>query len=133
MKTVALLVALVVVAAGLTGLVAPDLLVAIGRSLVTPGGMYLIGGLRVAIGIVLLMTAPASRAARALRVLGAFVIVAGLITPWFGVERAGGILDWESQRSQFLRIEAALLVGLGAWLAFVIASGPSARLSRRVP
>ena len=71
MKTVALLVALVVVAAGLTGLVAPDFLLAIGRSIITPGGMYVIGALRVAIGIVLLMTAPASRAPRALRVLGA--------------------------------------------------------------
>ena len=61
------------------------------------------------------------------------MIVAGLITPWFGVERARGILDWESQRLRFIRIEAALLLGLGTWLAFVIGSGPSARLSRRVP
>ena len=133
MKTVALLVALVVVAAGLSGLVVPDLLLAIGRRLVTPGAMWVIAALRVAIGIVLILAAPASRAPRALRVIGAFVIVAGLITPWFGAERARGVLDWESQRVQFFRLEAALLLGLGAWLVFVIGGGPSARLSRRVP
>ena len=132
MKTVALLVALVVAAVGFTGVVAPDLLLTIGRHLVTPAGMYVIGAMRVAVGILLLITAQSSRAPRALRVIGAIVIVAGLVTPWFGAERASAILDWESQRSLYLRVEAALLVGLGVWLAFVIGSGPSTRLGGRV-
>ena len=46
MKIVALLVALVVAAVGLSGVFAPDSLVAIGRRLVTPGGMYVIAALR---------------------------------------------------------------------------------------
>ena len=74
MKTVALLVALVVAAVGFTGVVAPDLLITIGRHLVTPAGMYVIGAMRVAVGILLLITAQASSAPRALRVIGAIVI-----------------------------------------------------------
>ena len=133
MKTLALLVALFVIAAGLTGVIAPDRLIAIGRQLITPTGLYVIGALRVAIGLILFLAAPASRAPRTLRVLGVIVMIAGLTTPWFGVERARAILDWESQGPQFIRIGAALAIGLGALLAFVVGTGPSAKLAHRVP
>lgn len=133
MKSLALLIALFVIVVGLTGVIAPDRLITIGGQLITPTGLYVIGALRVAIGLVLFLAAPASRAPRTLRVLGVIVIIAGLTTPLFGVERARAILDWESRGTQFIRIGAALAIGLGALLAFLVGTGPSTKLAQRVP
>ena len=81
MKSLSLLVALFIVGAGVAGIVAPDRLLAIGQAVVTPGGLYAIGALRVGIGIVLLLAAPGARLPNTLRVLGAVSFVSGLATP----------------------------------------------------
>jgi hypothetical protein len=133
MKPLALLIALFVMVVGVTGVIAPDRLITIGRQLITPTGLYVIGGLRVAIGLILFLAARASRAPRTLRVLGVIVIIAGLTTPLFGVERARAILDWESHGTQFIRVGAALAIALGALLAFLVGTGPRAKLAHRVP
>ena len=121
MRYLALLVATFIVLVGITGVLAPDRLFAIGRYVVTPGGLYAIAVVRVAVGIVLIMVAPLSRAPRVLRVLGAVVLLAGLMTPLFGVERARAILEWESaQGSALIRAGAAVALLLGGFLAFAV-------------
>ena len=126
MRTAVLLVALFAIVAGVVGLVAPDSLMTIGRYVVTPVGLYVIAALRVAIGIVVIRVAPISRAPRILRVLGIVVIVAGLATPLFGVERTRAILDWEAaQGTNFIRAVASLLVAIGGLVAFAV--GPKAQ------
>ena len=132
MKSLAFLVALFVTVVGLTGVIAPDRLITIGRQLITPTGLYVIGALRVAIGLVLYLAAPASRAPRTLRVLGAIIIIAGLTTPLFGVERSRAILDWESHGTRFIRLGAALAIVLGAFLAFLVGTGPFPKPGHRV-
>ena len=124
MKPLALLIALFVVIVGVVGIVAPDRLVALGHQLITPSGLYVIGALRVAIGLVLILAAPASRAPRTLRALGAVVVIAGLATPLFGfvvgVGRMRAILDWEAQRSTLIRLAGGFAIALGTWLGVVV-------------
>src|SRR5512140_1906462 len=100
MRTLALLFALLIglIGAGLigvAGLVAPDRLMAAvavaAPYVLTPVGLYVIGALRVGMGIVLILAARNSRAPTALRVIGAVVFVAGLATPLFGVERSRAV------------------------------------------
>ena len=124
MRLLARLVALFIIVVGVAGILAPDSLLTIGRYLVTPVGLYAVAVLRVAIGLVLILVARISRAPRTLRALGAFVIVAGLATPLFGVRRAQAILDWEAaQGAALIRLGAVLAVAIGGFIAFAVAGG----------
>ena len=122
MRYLAQLVAIFVVIVGITGVAAPGRLLAIGQYVATPAGLYAIAAIRVAIAIVLMMVASRSRAPRLLRVLGAVVLVAGLVTPLFGVERTQAVLEWEStQGTALIRAGAILALALGGLLAFAVA------------
>ena len=124
MRIAALLVALFVIVVGVVGIFTPDSLMTIGRYVVTPVGLYAIAALRVAIGLVLMLVAPISRVPRTLRVVGAVVLVAGLATPLFGVERTRAILDWEStQGTALIRVGAGLALAIGGFVAFAVATG----------
>jgi hypothetical protein len=132
MRSLALLVALFVMAVGMVGVFTPDSLLAVGRYVVTPGGLYAVAALRIGIGLVLMLAARITRAPRTFRALGAFVIVAGLATPLFGVERSRAILDWEATHgTALIRVGAGLGVILGGFIAFAVATGPSPRAVQR--
>jgi hypothetical protein len=124
MRIAALLAALIAIGGGGVGIVAPDHLLAIGRCVATPVGLYAVAALRVAIGLLLMSVAPLSRVPRTLRVVGAIVFVAGLATPLFGVERTRAILDWEStQGTALIRVMAGLVLAIGGFIAFAVATG----------
>ncbi len=113
MRSLALVVAGVVVVLGVAGVVIPDIVIATGRHLVSPSGLYAAAAFRVGVGLVLILAARESRAPGILRAIGAVVIVAGVATPLFGVEAARARLDWEAAHVGFLRVEGAAIVGLG--------------------
>ena len=99
---------------------APDLRLSLERSMMTPAGLYAITATRLAIGLVFVLAAPASRAPRTLRVLGLIVIIAGLMTPWFGVARSQAVLNWLATAGPLLmRVDAAAGMALGAFLVYV--------------
>ena len=124
MKTLTLLVAALVIIIGITGLLTPDRLIAVGRYVVTPVGLYGVAAVRVGIGLLLMLVAPISRAPKTLRVVGAIVLVAGLTTPLFGVERVRAMLDWEAaQGPALIRGVAGLIVAIGSLLAFAVGAG----------
>jgi hypothetical protein len=126
MKTLAFIIALLIIAMGLTGLVCPDCLVRIGYYSFTPVGLYVVAGLRVAIGVVLFLAAPATRAPKTLRILGVLVCVGGVVTAFLTAERAHAILDWWSANgTTFVRFGAGIALILGGFIAFVTA--PSRR------
>ena len=107
--------------------VAPDRRLAVERAVMTPAGLYAIAALRIAIGVVFVLAAPASRAPRTLRVLGVIVMIAGLTTPWFGVTRARAVLDWLAGAGPLLmRLDAAVGMALGGFLVYVF-RGPTRR------
>jgi hypothetical protein len=124
MRFLALLAALFIMVVGIVGLVAPDRLMAAGRFVITPIGLYAIAVLRVGMGLVLMLVAPTSRVPKTLRAFGAVVLVAGLTTPFFGVDRVRGIADWEAaQGPAFLRGVAGVLVAIGSFIVFAVAAG----------
>jgi|KBSSwiStaDraftv2_1062776.scaffolds.fasta_scaffold500920_2 hypothetical protein len=121
MRLLALLIALLIMVAGLTGILAPDRLLALRQYVVTPVGLWVITALRVGIGLVLIQVARISRAPRTLRALGAVVIVAGLATPFFGVERSRAVLDWAATQGRALMlVEGCVALALGVFLAFAV-------------
>src|SRR6476661_7690983 len=126
MRVAALLLAFFVIAVGMVGLVAPESLMAVARHVATPAGLYAIAVLRVIIGLLVLRVAPVSRAPKTLLVMGTAIIVAGLATPLFGVERTRAVMDWEAtQGPNFLRSVAVLLVSIGGLFAFAVGTKPA--------
>lgn len=120
MRLTGLGIGVLIVIAGAIGVVAPDVLLSVGRSIITPAGLYAITALRIAIGLVFVLEAPASRAPRTLRALGVLVMIAGLATPWFGVARSMAVMDWWATVGPTLRrLDAAVAIATGALVVFV--------------
>src|SRR2546425_552653 len=104
------------------GIAAPHGLLEVVRSMLTARGLYLVAAVRVVFGVILVLVAPSSRAPRVLRLLGFIILVAGLTTPFFGVDRARAVLDWWSARGPALmRLWAGLAVALGAFVVYAVA------------
>ena len=111
---------LVILASGIS-FALPDRRLAVERALITPDRLYAVAAVRIVIGLVFVLAAPASRAPGALRVLGFIVTVAGLMTPWFGAARALAVLD-ELRRAGpvLMRLDAVVGIALGGFLLFVL-------------
>jgi hypothetical protein len=122
MRKAALLVALVTIVVGIVGIVSPDSVTAVRRQyFAAPVGFYTAGAVRVAMGLVLILSARASRAPMTLRALGAVVCMQGLAGMLFGPERARAILEWESmQGTALLRVGAAVALASGGFIAFAL-------------
>jgi hypothetical protein len=116
-------IGLIIGAIGIVGVVVPSLLLEFGRSLLTPTALYIVAALRIGIGVVLVRIAPVSRTPKGLRVLGILIIIAGLLTPFFGVERSRAILDWwSSQGPSFMRVCAGVAVAFGLFIVYAVTS-----------
>lgn len=121
MSSLALVIGLVISALGVLGVLAPGALISLTAPWLTPTGLWLAGALRVGIGVVLLRVAPASRHPAVLRVLGVIVIIAGLATPLFGVERARMVVAWSvAQGSGFIRLWGLIALALGGYIAYAV-------------
>lgn len=111
---------LVVAAIGVLGIAAPSVLLEFGRSLQSAGALYVLAAVRVGFGTILIWAAPNSRMPQTLRILGIFLIIAGVVTPFFGVERSHAVFDWWStQGSLFTRAWPIAAVGFGLFIAYV--------------
>ena len=120
MRLLGLVIGALVILASAISFVAPGLRLSLERSVMTPAGLYAIAALRIAIGLVLMLAARASRAPRAVRALGLIVIIAGLATPWFGVARARAALDWlASAGPLWMRLDGTIGMALGSFLLYV--------------
>jgi hypothetical protein len=123
-KSAALIVALFGIVLGIAGLVSPDGVTAVRRLyFATSAGLYAAGAVRVATGLVVVLCAPASRAPKTLRALGAVVCLQGLAASLFGPDRARAILEWETmQGTAVLRAGAAVAITGWSFVAFAVAS-----------
>ena len=120
MRLLGLAIGTLVMLASAISFAAPDLRLSLERSVMTPAGLYAIAALRIAIGLVFVLAAPASRAPRTLRVLGLIVIIAGLMTPWFGVGRAQAVLNWWTTAGPlWRRLDAGVGMAIGGFLVYV--------------
>jgi len=120
MRLLGLVIGALVILASAISFAAPDLRLSLERSVITPAGLYAIAALRIALGLVFVLAAPASRAPRTLRVLSLIVIIAGLSTPWFGVARARAVLNWLASAGPLLkRLDAVVGMAIGGFLVYV--------------
>ena len=122
MRSAAFLVALFAIVVGTVGLVSPDSVMTVRRLYFsTPVGLYTAGAVRVAMGLVVILSAPASRAPKTLRALGAVMCMQGLAATLFGPDRARAILEWEAmQGAALLRVGAAVALATGGFVAFAV-------------
>ena len=135
MRVAALLVALFTILVGMVGLVSPDSLTAVRRLyFATPIGLYSGGAVRVAMGLVLILSAPTSRAPMTLRALGAVVCMQGLAATLFGPDRARAILEWEAMHTALLRAGALVALAAGGFVAFAVTKPRrTANLAHEIP
>jgi hypothetical protein len=128
-KTVAFVIGLCISAVGAVGILAPSSLVWVSQQFVTPGSFYVLATVRFAFGLILISVASASRAPRALRVLGYVIVILGITTALTGlmaIGRARGAIEsWLQQGSGVIRLTSVLLVALGGFVAYACA--PSRR------
>jgi hypothetical protein len=126
-KTLAFVIGLFIAAIGAGGIVAPSALVWIGQPFTTPVAWhwYVLAGIRVAFGVLLLSVAKVSRAPRALRVVAFIPLAAALgalITPFVGIDRAQAAIEWWSLQGPWLvRLSAIPLLALGGFIAYACA------------
>ena len=120
MRLLGLVIGALVILGSAISFAAPDLRLSLERSVITPAGLYAIVALRVAVGLVFVLAAPTSRAPRTLRVLGLIVIIAGLLTSWFGVTRSQAVLNWLSGAGPLLmRLDSGIGMAIGGFLMYV--------------
>jgi hypothetical protein len=114
-----MMIGVAVAGLGLVGLVAPAQLLDFGRSLLTETGLYVVAAVRIAFGLLLLFAARPSRMPRTLRALGIVIIVAGLTTPLFGVERSIAMFNWLSaQAPALVRVMATIAIAFGTLVVY---------------
>ena len=132
MSAAALLVAVVTIIVGIVGLISPDSVTTARRLyFATPVGLYTAGAVRVAMGLVVIRSAPASRAPKTLRVLGAVMCMQGLAATLLGPDRARAVLEWETmQGTALLRVGAAVALAAGCFLAYAV-SGHRPKLTAK--
>lgn len=117
-----MVIGLLIAAMGMLGIVDPSVPLQFGRSLLTPSVLYIVAAVRVCFGLLLVWVAPDSRAPIVLRVLGVLVVVAGVITPFFGVERSHAVLDWwSSHGAAFMRVGMGFAVVFGLFVVYAVA------------
>ncbi len=131
MKTLGLLVGLLILVLGVVGVIVPDAMLLVSRQAATPVGLYVAGLVRVAIGLVLVSAAPASRYPVGLGALGIVSFLAGLATPLFGVSRARAIVEWwGAQGPAVMRLWCLVAVAIGIFVVFAVIDGHGAAVRR---
>lgn len=122
MAWLALTLSLVFAALGALGVASPPRLLDLVRRFQSPAGLYVAAVIRLIFGAALFLAAPGSRAPATVQVLGVLVFLAGLVTPFFGVERFRRILAWWSARgAAFVRAWAVFALAFGLLLAYAVA------------
>jgi hypothetical protein len=121
LKFLALAMCALLTVVGLGVMAVPLTMAEVGRWMQTPGGLYGTAAVRLVMGASLIGAASSSRMPRTLRVIGALIILVGLLTPLFGLERARLILDWwVAQGTTFMRVWALFPVAFGLFLIYAI-------------
>jgi hypothetical protein len=122
MRLLVIVMSAMIAAIGAAGIVAPLALLDFGRSLQTPNMLHVVAAVRIVYGAAVLWVASASRMPIALRVIGIAIIVSGLLTPYFGVERAQALLIWWGKQGLlFMRAWAGMALLFGLFVVYAVA------------
>ena len=119
----AMAVGLCIAAFGLVGFASPATLLELGKALQSIGGLWLLAFIRIVCGSILLWAAPNSRTPRFLIALGILIILAGLATPFIGIEKPRAMFEWWAiQGSSMARAWPVIAMALGGCIAWVVTS-----------
>ena len=122
MQIVALALSVLMALLGALSFVAPVRALDIARVFDRPSGLYALAAIRLVVGVVLFLAAPGSRQPGVLRILGILIGVAGIITPFVGLDRQRRLLNWWSARGLgFQRGWAAVGFAFGLFLVYAVA------------
>ena len=134
MRIAILLIAVLLIIGAVLGLIFPDTVTDLRREyVVTDYGMYVVAAIRMALGVLLIRFAPASRAPKILRVLGVLVCLQALVqavgATFISLDRARAILEWEGSHRGLLRVGGVIALAIGVFLVFAITKTPDRRSS----
>jgi hypothetical protein len=112
---------LFVVALGIAGVVSPRRLLALVTRVQLQMGLYSIAGIRLLLGMALLLSASTSRAPLYFQLLGGLSLVSGLVTPFFGNRRLEAVLEWWRRRPPWVvRLWSVFVALFGASLVWAV-------------
>lgn len=122
MRIAALFVELFTIVVGIGGLIAPESGTEIRRLyFATPARQYSAAAVRVAMGLVAILSAAASRAPKMLRAMGTVMCLQGLTATLLGPEHARAVMEWETERgTALLRVGATVALAAGVFLTFAL-------------
>ena len=123
MTILVLLFGVLIAAIGLYGLAQPmGLIDQLQKLWATGAGLITAVLVRLAMGVLLLLTAPEALHPQVFRLLGLIAIVAAVALPFVGNERLGRLIAWwGDQSSALIRVSGALAFGFGAYMVYAIA------------
>ena len=123
LKLVATVMSLAISGLGVLGIVAPAVLLDLGRSLLVLPALYWVAAVRVVFGALLIVVAAESRMPRTLRVIGVVIVIAGLLTLLFGTERLIQVFaGFSGQPPLLVRAVAVLAFLVGLFFVYAINS-----------
>jgi hypothetical protein len=128
----AFLVGLFSVILGVVGLVSPDTVTTARRMyFAAPVSLYSAAAIRAVMGLVVLLSARASRAPRILLALGVVMCLQAVSATLLGPAHARTVLEWEAARPTLLRAGAIVAVVAGCMIAFAVTPRPRSRARPR--
>jgi hypothetical protein len=122
MRVAVLFVALFTIVVGIGGLISPESGTELRRLyFATPVRLYTAGAIRVAMGLVVILSAATSRAPRTLRVLGIVMSMQGLSGILMGPDHARTVMEWETaQGPALLRVGAVVALVTGVFMVLAV-------------
>ena len=110
-----IMVGLILVAAGLTGLVAPNDVGTIAQNSTTPAAVWVLAALVIVAGALLVRASRTARVPIVIKSVGAIAIVAGLVIPFVGPQF---VEWWVAQGPQVMRLTSVISMAVGAAVAY---------------
>ena len=120
MKAIALIISLLMVSLGLTGVLWPEGLVPLAAYSFTSSGLYVAAAVRVVLGVLLFLAAAATRTPKTVRLIGLIILVAGIATVLIPTERAQLMKEWFPAHLDAVRMAACLPLAVGIFVGLSV-------------
>ena len=118
----ALLAGLLLTGLGILGLVSPPDFTALVADVQKRSNIYVLAAVRVAIGVILLLAAPASRTPFLLGTVGVLIALAGVISPFMALPLRQSVQRWMAGGSNIpMQVWAGVALALGAFITYATA------------
>jgi uncharacterized protein YjeT (DUF2065 family) len=117
MRMIVLVIAALLIALGLTGVLYPEGLTGLVKYSFSPTGIIVVGIARIVVGVLLFLAARGSSIANTVRVIAALIVVAGIAGLFLSPERAQSLASsFLENGPDRLRIIACLPLAVGLFI-----------------